>query len=192
MPSVIHVITSGVDWPAVGAAIATVIAAVVGIAGTAMQAQRGRITASEDLKESLDAATRNLKLSISAENDRARRDEKRQAYIDFQARMNQFIATAGRLDSYDPRTAQTGRASLVHALADSVAAMNNALSSLTLAAPETLRRQADAAVQAFFGYAGQVELGVQTAADLEEFIRLRDGLYEAMREDLQETAPAEP
>jgi len=184
-PSVIHVIVAGgVDWPAIGATVATVIAAVLGISGTAWQAERGRRASSNDLKASLSASIDNLKLGINAENDRARRSEKRQAYVNFQTVLNRFIVATDRLLNYDPRAARPGRDELVHAVADSSADLQNALSSLMLAAPEHLRNRADEAVQLLSSYSQQVELGRHLVDKSDDFRRIRNDLYTKMRDDL--------
>jgi hypothetical protein len=62
---------------------ATVITGIVGLAGiggTLWQGKRARETASKDLRESLNANSRNLQLSINAEDGRHRRAEKREVY----------------------------------------------------------------------------------------------------------------
>lgn len=70
-PSVIHVVTStGTDWAAISAAIATAVAAIIGVGGTAWQGAKARNAASEDVRRNLEAASADQKLSLeaSAEN----------------------------------------------------------------------------------------------------------------------------
>jgi len=69
----------------------TLITGVVGLAGiggTLWQGKRSREAQTADLKASLDAATDNLKLSISTEDRRNRRTEKRQIYAACLASIN--------------------------------------------------------------------------------------------------------
>jgi hypothetical protein len=79
----VEVVTTGTDWPAIVAAIVTGLAAIIGIAGTAWQAARGRRAAAADLKTSIDAAAKNLRLSITTEDRRAHVAEKRRVYTEF-------------------------------------------------------------------------------------------------------------
>lgn len=78
-------VVSGVDWTAIAAAGATAVAAVGGIWGTAHQAKRAREATSEDLQKNLEAAADNVRLSIKADNMRARYTERRKLYADCQA-----------------------------------------------------------------------------------------------------------
>lgn len=85
---------AGVDWAAVAAAGATVVAAVGGIWGTARQAGRAREAATEDLKKSLAAAEENLRLNIAAENERVRLAEKSRSYDATQQRITELYSKA--------------------------------------------------------------------------------------------------
>jgi hypothetical protein len=106
IPATIHVVTtSETDWPAIIAAfvsglaaIATVVAAIIGIRGTAREAQRGRATASADLKASLATATENLRLGISADDHRARIAEKRRIYAAYVHAITRFVAEIFKME----------------------------------------------------------------------------------------------
>jgi hypothetical protein len=97
IPPVIDVVT-GTDWAAIWTAIATGIAAVAGVGGTAYLARRAsndakanlqaaaddakanRNAATTDLQASLRAAASQLAISINAEDRRAHIAEKRRVY----------------------------------------------------------------------------------------------------------------
>jgi hypothetical protein len=94
-PPTVEVVTVGTDWAAVVAAIVTGLAAIIGIAGTAWQANRARLAASADLKTSIEAtaanqraniraAAENIRVRSDAEDRRAMRSEKMRAYSELQ------------------------------------------------------------------------------------------------------------
>jgi hypothetical protein len=111
IPPVVDVVT-GTDWPAVWAAIATGLAALVGIGGTAYLARRAsndakanlatasadakanRDAASTDLQASLKAAADQLATSINAEDRRAHTAEKRRVYASVVSAMNETMIAA--------------------------------------------------------------------------------------------------
>src|SRR5271156_2727628 len=82
IPPVVHVVTSGPDWVTI---ILPVVTGFVGILGT------GLGTWLTGRKQTL-----NLQLSISAEEARLRRDEKRQVYAAFLASINQEVTALAR------------------------------------------------------------------------------------------------
>jgi hypothetical protein len=113
VPPVIDVVT-GTDWPAIITGIATGLAALAGIGGTAYlahrasndarknlkaasdEAQANREAASADLQASLQAAAAQLAASINAEDKRAHIAEKRRIYASALTAMNEtMIAAAG-------------------------------------------------------------------------------------------------
>jgi hypothetical protein len=95
MPVTVDVVTnSAVDWAAIAAAGATVIAAVGGIWGTSRQAKHARDAATADLKRSLEAAQENLRLSIAADNERERVAEKNRAYDAAEQRITELYSKA--------------------------------------------------------------------------------------------------
>jgi hypothetical protein len=111
IPPVVDVVT-GTDWASVIASIATGVAAIVGIGGTAYLARRAskdakkslevasndakanRETASSDLHASIKAAAEQLVVSINAEDKRAYVAEKRRIYAHVLAAMNEVISAA--------------------------------------------------------------------------------------------------
>jgi len=111
IPPVVDVVT-GTDWASVIASIATGVAAIVGIGGTAYLANRAsrtagislnaassdakdnREAASRDLQASINAAADQLVVSINAEDKRAYVVEKRRIYAKVLVAMDEVIAAA--------------------------------------------------------------------------------------------------
>jgi hypothetical protein len=178
--------TSGVDWSAIAAAGATVIAAVAGIWGTAFTAKRAREQASKDLRASLDAAADNLLKGINAENRRIRRGDKRKVYAGFQTAMNKFIVSTSHLENYGSDAGDRERIEMINNLAEAFTAIQNGLSELMLTAPQTIRSQAEAAVSILQSYSQGIEKGEQPEDSSSGFLTLRDRLYDAMRADLEQ------
>lgn len=98
----IQVVTAGTDWAAIVAAIVTGLAAIIGIGGTALQANAARKASAADLKTSVDAATtnqqanieaaaENMRVSIEAEDMRALRAEKIRVYSEFQGAIDNLL-----------------------------------------------------------------------------------------------------
>ena len=83
MPITVEVVSGGVDWVPIAAAGATVVAAVGGIWGTAWQAKKAR-----------EAATKDLALSISTEDRRARDAAKGRVYAEFLRSISESYAKA--------------------------------------------------------------------------------------------------
>lgn len=112
IPTVVDVVT-GTDWASIVASIATGVAAIVGIGGTAYLAKRAsadakksllaasndakadRVAASSDLQASINAAAEQLATSISAEDRRAHVAEKRRIYAAALTALNEAILAAG-------------------------------------------------------------------------------------------------
>jgi len=110
-PPVVDVVT-GTDWASIIASIATGVAAIVGIFGTAYLAKRAskdakksleaasneakanRQAASRDLQASIQAGADQLAKSINAEDKRAHDAEKRRIYAKVLAAMDELIAAA--------------------------------------------------------------------------------------------------
>jgi uncharacterized protein YjbI with pentapeptide repeats len=109
MAIVVDVVSaSSVDWAAVAAAGATVVAAVGGIWGTARQAKNARETATEDLKTSLAVAQENLRLSIAAENERNQISEKNRSYDARQQRITELYSNAVEQLGHDKAPVRLG------------------------------------------------------------------------------------
>jgi len=185
-PDVVNVVNTDLDWSAIAAAAATAIAAIAGIWGTVSSAKRAREQASKDLRVSLDAATENLLKGINAENERERYAEKRRAYASFQTAMNKFIVSTSHLENYGPQVDDKSRMGMIANLAEAFTAIQNGLSELMLAGPKPIRDQAESAVSILQSYSQAVEVGNQPEDSSEEFLILRDRLYESMRSDLED------
>lgn len=71
VPSTIHVI-SGTDWAPIWAAVATAVAAVVGVGGTAWQGAIARKAASADVQTALDASAKNVERNLAASAEELR------------------------------------------------------------------------------------------------------------------------
>ena len=140
---VVQVVTSGVDWPAIAAAIATGVVGIAGIVGTSWQGKRAREGQSKDLRASIDAAAENLKLSIGAETERARLTEKRRIYAQCLGAFGGLMAAATKSDLYremDPLNQESDIAQNEHAVA--LIAAHDALSQLQLIAPTPVQDRA--------------------------------------------------
>lgn len=111
-PTVEVITAGGTDWAAIAAAIATGIAAIIGIIGTAWLAGRARKSAAADLKASLDAAAANQQVSIEAaaeslrssneaEERRALHAEKMRVYSEFQVAIDNLLVGASARDQVE-------------------------------------------------------------------------------------------
>jgi hypothetical protein len=136
--STVEVITAPTDWAAVVSAAVTGVAAVVGIAGTSLQARSARkeavsarAAASRDLQDSLDAAAKNLADSNAAEDKRAIQTQKMRIYAAFQGAVDDVIAVARR------NKQQEGEFSKAHS------AMLKAAAEVVLVAPKEIGDLAD-------------------------------------------------
>jgi hypothetical protein len=89
----VEVVTAGTDWAAIAAAIATGIAASIGVFGTAWQASHARQAATADLEKSINAAAQNLHASNEAEDRRALRAEKMRVYSEFQGEIDNILVS---------------------------------------------------------------------------------------------------
>lgn len=172
-PTVVHVVTSGVDWPAVTASIATGVAIVAGTFGTIWQSRRADR-----------AAASNLQVTIDSERYRARIAEKRRIYA---AYLGSLISVAGEIRNFEscgPEMSEedrlANRTGVVHADAHAM----DVMCELTLIAPPDLARKATLAGQNVSNYADGVVLGEGGAQNLNA---LRNRLCEAMRADLGES-----
>jgi hypothetical protein len=173
---VIQVVTVGVDWPAIAAAGATVIAAVGGIWGTSRQARRAREATNEDLKKSLAAATENLRLTISAEDDRARRTEKRQIYATYLSSFNSIIVKLR-----EDKSVIQGPASYDE-LNQQLAVLLSATMEVALVAPRSVAEPAQVCASQVASRVNKIRKG-----ELTKDPTGIDDLIKAMRADLGET-----
>ncbi len=155
----IHVI-SGTDWAAIWAAVATAIAAVVGVGGTAWQGARARRAASDDLKASLAAATANLVTSITAEDNRADIAAKRRIYAACLASLKLMIpAVIMHRGDMTRATTQEERLAARARMHDSRLQMLNAVSEIRLIADDEVTAAADEAERSFMSYLDETNRG---------------------------------
>jgi hypothetical protein len=186
MPTVIDVVNSDIDWAAVAAAGATAIAAIGGIWGTARQARRAREAATRDLKENLIAANKNLQLSIEAEDDRARRAEKRQLYAGCLAAINAAIPAlvedraARSSNDKDQRSSAFKRAQLARTT------VLNAAMELELVAPDSVLLHSRDVVAWLTNYWTETGKGAKIGSEISDGGGSLDKLRTAMRTDLDE------
>jgi hypothetical protein len=186
MPTVIDVVNSDIDWAAVAGAGATAIAAVGGIWGTARQARRAREAAARDLKESLIATTENLQLGIRAEDDRARRAEKRRIYASCLAAINAAIPAlvedraARSSNDRDQRSSALKRAQLARTI------MLNAAMELELIAPDSVLLHSRDVVAWLTNYWTETGKGAKIGGEFSDAGGSLDKLRTAMRTDLGE------
>jgi hypothetical protein len=188
--TVVQVVTSGTDWPAIAAGIATGVVGLAGIGGTLWQGKRAREAASKDLRESLDAATTNLQLGIEAENKRAHDAEKRRIYAECLTALNEVILAAlvyggsaagdvskdvdARLNKALDATFKAGNEARLIASAEVQGVLSTSIREVSDLAAGTLERESSHEVNA-------------------ELSSLWENLWNTMRADLGEPVePAEP
>jgi hypothetical protein len=164
--SSVSVYTTGTDWGAIAAAVATAVAAIAGIWGTSRQARIARQSASADLKKSIDAAAENIRIASEVEDRRARLAEKRQAYAACQAA---FTAVIYAVQFRSPL------------LTDAQNRMLTAVGELRLVAPPEIGMAAVDLQLRISAYAAVESRTPETQTD---YPWLQDRLYEAMRDDL--------
>ena len=184
LPGVIHVVTS-TDWAAViaamasgVAAIATFGAAVLGIRGTAREAERSRKASSVDLQ-----------LALRGEQQRQVLDRKRSAYAELQTSLNGLIVAATTLENYAAGSDKVRRAQLTDSLARAFERAQSALSIVRLT--DMSGRVHDKSQQALGiiqAYTESVEYGAPVTGSANDFLTLRNDLYDAMIEDINAEA----
>jgi hypothetical protein len=91
--AVVQVVTADTDWPA----IVTGAVGAVGIVLTFLQGRYSLRAQSADLRASLDAATQNLRISIAADDARARQADRRQLYVHCQVALSALRVAAVRV-----------------------------------------------------------------------------------------------
>jgi hypothetical protein len=154
------------DWASV---VSVAITGVVGIAGVAGTIGAARIASK--------SATKDLKLSISAENDRANKGEKRRIYAAFQVSVeNMLRARVNEASTYGPEKPQA-KAELDKAHSQMYLTFNE----VWLIAPESVTSPAFLVVVHF----GDNTFDAKAWTD--EFSRLQWQSIDAMRADLGET-----
>jgi hypothetical protein len=124
--STVQVITAPTDWPAIVSASLTGVAAVVGIAVTARQANKARDAASRDLELNLKEQANQLKNNIAAEDRRAIQAQKMRIYSAFQGAVDDIMAVAERNEQHEGEFSKA------------YSAMVNAAAEVVLVAPEEI------------------------------------------------------
>ena len=165
-PTVVHVPASGgVNWAAIATAIVTGVVGVAGIIGTFWNGKRAR-----------EAASKDLLASINAENQRAKRAERRQVYArHLAACTDAMLARHFSSPGQEGGTIQEG-STITYAYANaSLKAMDTA-SEVELIAPGEI---GDLAIRL-------VRLIDEADKKLTDYLSVRDQLLRAMRVDLGE------
>jgi hypothetical protein len=176
----IQIVTTGPDWPAIAAAISTGVVGLAGIGGTLWQGKRAREHASTDLTTGLEATTDDLKLSIKAENSRARLMEKRRVYAHFTGMLDAAYALVTG-EMFYPDTATVLKSEdIIRARHEAMIAAHNGFSELQLIAPAEVRSAALVTIKIL------TERGIKP----DVWNSRRKNLRERMRTDLGE--PVEP
>ena len=184
--SVAQVVTAGPDWPAIAAGITAGVVGLAGIFGTLWQGKRSREAQTANLKESLDAATENLKLGIAAEDRRADHAEKRRiyascltAFVEMTAAVTNHRSEFSAADR-DAETWEAARSRLARARD----AMFDATSVMRLAAPEEVADLADKVRGSLMDYVKATREGATLGSGSGDTAQLRAELDRAMRADL--------
>jgi hypothetical protein len=171
----------------------TVITGVVGLAGiggTLWQGKRARETASKDLRTSLDVNSRNLLLSINAENDRQRRAEKREIYAGCLAVLTEMTSAAlvyAVPAVYPGKTvSENAREEYDNAFDKMIGVVSQAL----LIAPPKVRHLLSQNVTVFEGLGPPYQdvPSINVADWITKLGNLREDLSDAMRADLEDPA----
>jgi hypothetical protein len=174
VPAIVHVVTSGTDWPAIAASISTGVAAVAGIGGTILGA---RIAGKSQLS--------GLNLSISAEDERAKITEKRRIYAQCHAAFNNMVTAVVAVRTYMVKEITERQIPAADHQTVVASEMYVALSELKLIASTEVAEAAERVADYFRAYTA----ATSQAAGLDEGLEyryLRNRLYRIMREDLGE------
>jgi hypothetical protein len=157
------------------AVIVTGLVGAAGIAGTLLSA---RITARSDMA--------GLRLSITAEDKRARLADKRRIYAAFHAAIDRLIVANAVIEDRWGTAGPDERQAMRSAQDAAVTALFNAVSEVGLIAPESTGSRARSVAKLLTDYAnallGDGEVDGRAVAD--EVFKQRSALYEAMRADL--------
>jgi hypothetical protein len=174
---VVQVVTSGVDWPAIVAAISGGMVGLTGISASIWTVRRG----------------------IRAEDSRADRAEKRRVYAHFLTCASGMIAPAvDYRAAYQPGTSPEKRASADARLDEMRDALFNANAELRLLAPPAVSDIARDVVRYFMDYIQATHRGASLDDGAREKLpAIQDRTYRAMRVDLgvpddSVTQPASP
>jgi len=174
--SVVQVIASSTDWPAIASSVAAGAVGLAGIFATYTQSKRSQQAQSADLRTTLDATSKNLQTSIGADNERVELAARRRLYGHC---MGAFVlatdsARIAKLHSKDPldRFAVAHNEALVSAL--------SVIYEVILSAPADVGNLASAALGSLMALRAGVE------GDDEKCVSAQVDLLAAMRQDLGE------
>jgi hypothetical protein len=127
--------------------------------------------------------TKNLRLSLNAEADRGRLDEKRRIYSDYVSALAKVVSVAQSLRDYSESANPQERAAMVREKQDAIVHLVDAANELALIAPPELT---DTSARTIDEYADECEEGGHPAQV--RFYEMRLKLYGAMRTDLGESS----
>jgi hypothetical protein len=177
MSTTIEIVSSGVDWAAIAAAGATVVAAVGGIWGTAWQARRAREAASADLR-----------LGIDADDRRTRVAEKRRVYAACLTAANEWSAALTN-DRLSRTHGGKRKGSEYSEMLRTRNIFVNTISGVTLMSPQ-VGTLATFLFASYLDYMKATDNGVKDKdANGEQSIAFQE-LFSAMYRDLSESDPA--
>jgi hypothetical protein len=160
---VVQVITSGVDWPAITAAISGGVVGLAGISASIWTVHRG----------------------IRAEDSRADRTEKRRVYAHFQACVAGMIWPAIEYRAaHQPGTSPEIRASAGARLDQVRDGLFEAHTELRLLAPPAVSDLATDVLRYFLNDIDATHKGAALVEEHEELPAIQDRVYRAMRTDL--------
>jgi hypothetical protein len=181
--------TTGTDWPAIVAAISTGVVGLAGIGGTLWQGKRAREAQTADLKGSLDATAKNLRLGINAEDNRARIAEKRRIYAAYQAALSELAAAVFHNVSLDISASHDERTEAQVKILKAREKVFATVSEVHLIAPKNVAKLAANAGGSMMKLMRLIEKSESGdyESDLGEGNTIRESLYAAMRADLGET-----
>ena len=205
IPPVVDVVTS-TDWASVIASIATGVAAIVGIGGTAYLAKRAskdakaslqaasddsrvsREAASRDLQTSVKASAEQLVTSINAEDKRAYITEKRRIYASVLAALNELtIAAAAYRVARSLNKSEEERKGEVSRQTKAQEGMFQAIGELMLIAPSTVAGNAINLQNSLVQFMIASHAGPPfTGPEMRTIGGVRDALLRSMRIDLGE------
>jgi hypothetical protein len=158
------------------AVIVTGLVGAAGIAGTLLSA---RITARSDMA--------GLRLSITAEDERAQLAEKRRIYAGFHTSIDKLVVANSPIEAFWSTAGPDERQAMRSAQDAAITAMFNGLSEITLTGSEPISRQAEDLTRLLTSYADAIltETEAEALARAADMVwRQRSALYEAMRADL--------
>ena len=179
IPAAVQAVTIS-DWPAI---VTGIVIGVVGLAGIVATFWQG--------KRATEAASKSLRTSVDAENERARRTEKRRIYTACQAAFTTMrIESITHRVAYQPPPNQDQRDAAELALNQARRAMLNASAELLLIAPEGVRKLAADLTDSYLGYVTATMRGASLGEPAEPAGHMQNQLFDAMRADLGE--PVEP